>query len=105
MSEFLSVYVTTGSRDEAEEIGLAVVEAGLAACANIFENVSSIFRWEGKIERETECVLIFKTTSAMFEDLKKKVEALHSYEVPCIVATPIVAGNEAYLEWLRGAVA
>ena len=100
MNEFLSVYITTASRDEAEKIARAVVEENLAACANVFPEIKSIYRWQGKIEQSNECALIVKTSSGKFDALQKRVTELHSYECPCIVAWPIVAGNPAYLKWL-----
>ena len=101
MSEFLSVYMTAATREEAESIALALVEEKLAACANIFSGVLSIYRWEGKTERASECAIIAKTTADRFDSLQKRVKELHSYECPCIVATPITAGNEKYLDWVK----
>jgi periplasmic divalent cation tolerance protein len=101
MSEFLSIYMIAATREEAESIALALVEEKLVACANIFPDVVSIYRWEGKTERANECAIIAKTTADKFDALQKRVRELHSYECPCIVATPIVAGSEGYLEWLR----
>jgi periplasmic divalent cation tolerance protein len=101
MSEFVSVYMTAASREEAEKIAQALVKENLAACANILAGVLSIFRWEGKIEHTTESVIIAKTTANKFDALQKRVKELHSYDCPCIVATPITAGNEAYLAWIK----
>ena len=101
MTEFLSVYMTAGSREEAEKISLALVEEHLAACANIFPGVLSIYKWKGKIERSEECAIIAKTTSDKFEALRKRVKELHSYECSCIVATPVTAGDERFLEWVK----
>jgi periplasmic divalent cation tolerance protein len=100
--EFLSVYITVASRKEGEKISLALVEENLAACANILSPVLSIYRWEGKIERAEECAIVAKTAKTKFDALEKRVKELHSYECPCIVATPIVVGNAAYLAWMRG---
>jgi periplasmic divalent cation tolerance protein len=101
MSEFLSVYITASSRDEADKIACMLIEEHLAACANIFPGVLSVYRWQGKIERAEECAIIAKTTSDKFVALQKRVKELHSYECPCIVAWPIVAGSEAFLEWVK----
>ena len=100
MPDFLSVYITTASRGEAEKIALAIVEENIAACANIFPGIRSIYRWQGKVEQADECAVIAKTTSVRFDALQKRVKELHSYECPCIVAWPIVAGNEEFLEWI-----
>lgn len=96
----LTVYVTTESRDEALRIGRAVVEARLAACANLLGAARSIYWWQGKIEDSDETVLILKTTESNYPALEAKIRALHSYDCPCIVAWPIAAGNPDYLAWL-----
>jgi len=101
MTGVLSVYVTAASRDEADKIAGAVVEERLAACANIFPGVQSVYRWQGKVERAEECALVIKTTAEGFAALEARVKELHSYECPCIVAWPVVAGNAEYLEWVR----
>lgn len=101
MTEFLSVYMTAASREEAEKISLALVEESLVSCANIFPGVLSIYKWEGKTERANECAIIAKITAERFDALKARVKALHSYECPCIVAMPITAGDERFLEWVE----
>jgi periplasmic divalent cation tolerance protein len=100
MTDFVSVYVTAGSRDEAEKIARALVEEKLAACVNILPGVKSTYRWQGKIETTDEIVLIAKSRAALFPKLEKRVKELHSYECPCIVAWPVEAGHRPYLDWL-----
>jgi periplasmic divalent cation tolerance protein len=97
----LVVFVTASSKEEAETIASAMVEERLAACANILPSVTSIFRWEGKVERESEVLIVFKTRRGVFEQLKNRIKELHSYEVPEIIALPIVQGSDAYLRWLK----
>jgi len=99
-SETLFVYVTVGDRDAALAIGRALVEARLAACANVIDGMESIYRWQGAIEQAKEAVLILKTRSALLETLTEKVRALHDYDCPCVVALPILGGNPAYLDWI-----
>ena len=99
-SDALFVYVTAGDRDAALSIGRQVVEAGLAACANVIDGMESIYRWEGAIEHAKEAVLVLKTRAALLDDLTSKVAELHDYDCPCVVALPIVGGNRAYLEWI-----
>ncbi len=94
------VYVTTGDADEARRLGRQVVEEQLAACANILPGVTSIFRWEGKVDEASEALLILKTTEARLEQLIQRVKLLHSYELPCIEALPVVEGNRDFLEWI-----
>jgi len=94
------VFVTCGSEDEALKIARALVEEKLAACANMISPLRSIYRWEGKICDEKEWLLLIKTRQSRFEDLAKRVKALHSYSVPEIIALPITEGSPAYLNWI-----
>ncbi len=94
------IYVTTSSRSEAEQIAEAVVIEQLAACANILDNVTSIFHWEDKLCRENEVVLILKTSGERAEELTARIKQLHSYDCPCIVALPIEGGNPDFLNWV-----
>lgn len=94
------VYVTTGDVAEAKAIGRAVIGERLAACANILPGVTSIFRWEGKVDEATEAMLILKSTEQKLERLIERVKVLHSYELPCIEALPVVEGNRDFLEWI-----
>jgi len=96
----LFVYVTVGDREAALEIGRALVEARLAACANVIDGMESIYRWQGAVEQAREAVLILKTRSDLLEALTEQVSALHAYECPCVVALPIQGGNPAYLDWI-----
>ena len=100
MDRFAVVFVTCGSEDEALKIARALVEEKLAACANMISPLRSIYRWEGKICDEKEWLLLIKTRQSRFEDLAKRVKALHSYSVPEIIALPITEGSPAYLNWI-----
>lgn len=94
------VYVTAPSVKAAERIGTAVVEEGLAACANVLGGVRSVFRWQGKVQRVREAILIMKTRKSRVAALTRRIKALHTYDVPCVVALPIVGGNDAFLDWV-----
>lgn len=94
------IYITTGSKDEAVMIGKALINAGLAACVNIVENMHSMYMWDGKLQDDKETILIAKTTKARVSDLIEKVNALHSYDCPCIVSLPVSDGNPAFLKWI-----
>jgi len=94
------VYVTDADPVEAEEIGRAMVAARLAACANVFPQMTPIFRWEGEIGEGAESALILKTTQARVGALIEAVEAMHSYDCPCAVVLPIVGGSRAFLDWI-----
>lgn len=99
MSAFL-VYITAGSREEAVRIGRALVEERLAACANVLDGMTSIYRWQGDICEDDETVLIAKTVAERVDALTARVKALHSYDCPCVVALPVGGGNAAFLDWI-----
>ncbi len=94
------VYVTCGDKDEAQSIAAALVTERLAACANLIPGMTSVYRWQGKIEQGEEIVLILKTRESLVEKLTERVQALHSYDCPCVVALPIAGGNPAFLDWI-----
>ena len=100
MTDFSSVYITASSHDEAVAIARDLVERRLAACANVFDKLTSIYRWEGAIAEEPEAAIVAKTRSGLVDDLIARVREVHSYSCPCIVAWPIVGGNPDYLDWL-----
>lgn len=95
------VYITTNSMEEAEIIGRNLVSKKLAACVNIINNMMSIYQWEGKIEKGEEVIMIAKTKKVLVNELIENVKTLHSYECPCIVAIPIIDGNDDFLKWIR----
>ena len=98
------VYMTAGSKAEAQKIGKALVESRLAACVNILDNMQSIYRWEQEIQQDTEVVVIAKTTGNLISQLIEKVIALHSYDCPCIVSLPISDGYPPFLDWIQAEV-
>ena len=98
--QYCSVYITTGSEDEALRISRLLVEEKLAACSNIFP-VKSVYRWLGQIEEGGEAAMFLKTRCDLVDAIIKRVKELHSYEVPCIVSTPIDKGNPDYLDWIK----
>ncbi|CAE6757069.1 MAG: divalent-cation tolerance protein CutA [Nitrospira sp.] len=101
-SSAIIVLVTTSTQEEAEKIGRMLIEAKLAACTNIVSGIRSIFRWDNNISVENECLMLIKTTQKRFAELESAVRQQHSYSVPEIVALPVVAGSESYLNWVRG---
>lgn len=94
------VYITTTNKDEAGIIGRALVEEKIAACVNIIEPMTSIYWWEGSIQKDQETVLIAKTTGTLVERVNERVKQLHSYDCPCVSAIPIEAGNRDYFQWI-----
>ncbi len=93
------VYITVGSPDEAARLARALVTERLAACVNRVP-VESVYRWQGQLEEAPEVLLIVKTRRARLDALASRVQALHSYTVPEMIALPIVAGWPPYLDWL-----
>ena len=99
-TEEIVVFVTAPGEEEAAKIARALVEAKLAACVNIISNIRSIYTWQGNIEDDSELLLIIKTRKSLFDDLSAKVRDLHSYDLPEVIALPIVAGSKEYLKWI-----
>lgn len=97
----MMAYVTAPNRDEALKLAATLVEERLAACANVIDGVTSLYWWQGAVQHEPEASLILKTRADLVEALKRRVCELHSYTVPCVVAWPIAAGNETFLDWVR----
>ncbi len=94
------VYMTAGSKDEARRIGGALVMERLAACVNILDGMTSIYSWDGAVQEDQEVVLIAKTRAEKLDALTGRVQQLHSYDCPCVVAWPIGDGNPAFLDWI-----
>lgn len=97
------VFMTASNGEEAARLAEMLVGAHLAACVQILPEIESVYRWQGKIERAAEILLLAKTTKSKFEELEREVRALHSYDTPEIIAVPVVAGSAPYLDWLRQA--
>ncbi len=97
------VLVTAGSRQEADTIAEALIQAKLAACVTLLP-VFSIYTWQGTIHRDEEWQLLIKSERSRFDELEVKIRELHSYDVPEIIALPIVAGSQPYLRWISNQV-
>jgi periplasmic divalent cation tolerance protein len=104
VSHEIIVFVTTPNSDEANRIANALVAEQLAACVNIVPLVESIYRWEGEIKRDSEALMIIKTTNDRYAELERSVKELHSYTTPEVIALEIERGSEDYLKWLRDSV-
>jgi periplasmic divalent cation tolerance protein len=94
------VLMTAANHDEANRIAEMLVNSHLAACVQILPQIESIYRWQGRVERSFEFLLLAKTTSDKFDDLDRAVREIHSYETPEILALPVTAGSAPYLAWL-----
>lgn len=99
-SEARLLYITTADVAEAKALGRGLVEARLAACANVLPGITPIYWWEGKVEEGAEVALIAKTRADLVDAAVAHVKAHHSYDCPCVVALPIEGGNPAFLDWI-----
>lgn len=97
----LLVYMTAADKAEAEKVGKHLVEKRLAACVNIVDTIDSLFWWDGGVQSEQETAFVAKTTESRMPALIDEVKRVHSYDVPCIVAVPIVSGNPDFLKWIE----
>jgi periplasmic divalent cation tolerance protein len=103
LPEFVVVFCTAPA-GEAEDLARALVDARLAACVNV-TGVQSLYRWEGAVQDESERLLIVKTEHRLLVPLIERIQELHSYDLPEIIAMPIVGGSAPYLDWIRGETA
>jgi periplasmic divalent cation tolerance protein len=101
MTNKIVVLSTCGSHEEAERLAREVVERRLAACVNVIPRVASYYRWQGKLESAEEWLLVIKSSRERFDDLKNALEQAHTYEVPEVIALPVVDGSANYLNWLE----
>ena len=101
---YLAVFITASSKDEAGRIAGALVEEGIAACVNVVEGVASVYRWKEEVVREDEVLMIVKTSRSRFGQLERRVQELHSYDVPEVVGVDIAALADGYAGFLRDAL-
>jgi periplasmic divalent cation tolerance protein len=101
MTDTLIVLCTFANEQDAIRVGSALVEARLAACVNLLPGVRSVYRWKGEIEQADEVLTLFKTTQQGFPALRDRLQQLHPYETPEILALPVLEGLADYLAWLR----
>jgi periplasmic divalent cation tolerance protein len=95
------IVLMTAPNEEAVKIASALVEERLAACVNIIKDIRSIYRWEGKVEDDSEALMVAKTTEELFGRLSTRVKELHPYSVPEVIAAPVVQGLKEYVEWIE----
>lgn len=101
MANALEVHITAPNRDTAEELARALVDERLAACVNIIAGVRSVYRWEGQVHEDDEVLCLAKTRPDLLPALCARVETLHPYDVPEILAFEVAEGSAAYLDWLE----
>jgi periplasmic divalent cation tolerance protein len=100
MTDYVQVVTTTDKQEEAERIVRSLVESRLAACVQVLGPVTSTYRWQGRIETASEWQCWAKTRRDLFEEVEAAIRRIHSYDVPEILAIPIVAGSRPYLDWI-----
>ncbi|MER5973254.1 divalent-cation tolerance protein CutA [Streptomyces sp. NPDC002055] len=100
-AEFLAVLTTIDSEDRAQRLAASAVEQRLAACAQIDGPIRSVYQWQGKIEADAEWRVLYKTTAARYPELEAHIKRVHTYDTPEVIVTPITAGSDEYLAWLR----
>jgi len=101
---YVVVLVTAKDKKEAQKIAAGLIKRKLAACVNMVDKVGSMFFWAGKIDRSKESLMIIKSKKEKLPKIIKLVKSLHSYEVPEIIAIPIIAGDKPYLRWIDAAL-
>ena len=101
MTDKIVVLSLCESMEEAAKLARHLVDARLAACVNILPGARSIYRWQGKIADTAECLLVIKSRRDLFPRLREAIASMHSYEVPEVLALPVVDGSESYLAWLE----
>lgn len=97
--DLVSVYVTAPDVETAKRLARELLDRRLVACANLWP-IASLYRWEGAIQEDAEVALLLKTRAALVADVERAVRAAHRYDVPCVVAWPIVGGSAPYLDWV-----
>jgi periplasmic divalent cation tolerance protein len=101
MVMFIVVLSTAKDKAQANKIAKYLVQEKLAACVNMIEKVQSVFRWEGKVDQANEVLLIIKTQKSRLPKMIKAIKMMHSYQVPEIIALPIIGGSANYLKWVK----
>jgi periplasmic divalent cation tolerance protein len=101
MTDKIVVLSTVASAEDAQRVARALVEKKLAACVNVIPGIRSVYRWEDAIVDEEEVLLVIKSSRALIQELTDEIERLHSYEVPEVIALPVVEGAERYLAWMN----
>ena len=100
MTDKIVVLSTCASEEEARNIGRLLLDGRLAACVSVLPGIRSMYHWKGAIETSTECLLLIKTSREQFQGVSSAIKKAHSYELPEVLALPVLDGSEEYLEWL-----
>jgi periplasmic divalent cation tolerance protein len=101
---YIVIFIAVPNKKEADKIARQLIENRLAACVNIIDKIESVFRWEGRVDRAKEVLLVIKSKKSKLTNIIKLVKSMHSYEVPEIIALPLIGGYKPYLNWLDESV-
>jgi periplasmic divalent cation tolerance protein len=99
-NSYLTILCTCPDQESADKLAATLVEEHMAACVNIIPGITSVYRWKDRLEKDQELLLVIKTSTRAYKALEKRIQELHPYELPEIIAVPIIEGAPAYLEWL-----
>jgi periplasmic divalent cation tolerance protein len=100
MKEYIVVFCTIASIEDAKRISNELVKSRMAACVNIINGMTSVYEWKGEICTENECLMVIKTKKELFNELKKEIISMHAYEIPEIISLDITDGLDSYLDWI-----
>lgn len=103
-SMYITIFITASNKKEASSIAKMLLNYKLASCVNIIDKIDSVFWWQGKIERAKEALLIIKSKREKLHKIIRGVKSMHSYQLPEIIALPIIGGNKGYLKWISDSV-
>ena len=103
--EHCVIYITCPDHDAGELLASSLVEHRLVACVNVIDGVTSLFHWEGRVDRDPEVLLVIKTRTDLLDVIERRVNEVHPYDVPEVIALPIIGGSKAYLDWIDESVA
>ena|SRR3989338_10501107 len=101
MTKFIQIQTTTPKRSDAIKIAEALAKKRLSACTQIIGPIESVFRWKGKLVREKEWLCLIKTKKSLYQKVEREIKKIHPYDLPEIIATPIISGSKGYLNWIK----
>ncbi len=104
MSNYIIIHCSCPDNDQAKKLADSLISNSLAACINIITNMTSIYKWQGKVCEEPETLLLIKTHKNMFNAVKTHIQSAHPYELPEIIAVSIIQGSQAYLDWISNSI-
>ena len=102
--DFCFIYTTLPDTKAAENLARHLLSLKLIACANLLPEMKSFYEWKGKLNQDSECLLLLKTCKSLYKKVEKEIQSKHPYECPCILQLPVTSGSEAFLKWIQDSV-